>query len=38
MSELNDFNKGEISEFRAYLGKVGGQMAYIHLLLLTTSG
>ena len=38
MSELNDFNQQVISEFRANQGKVGGQMANIPLLLLTTTG
>ena len=38
MSELNDFNQRVISEFRANQGKVGGQMANIPLLLLTTTG
>ena len=38
MSELNDFNQRVISEFRANQGKVGGQFANIHLLLLTTTG
>ena len=38
MSELNDFNQGVITEFRANQGKVGGQMANIPLLLLTTTG
>ena len=38
MSELNDFNQQVISEFRANQGKVGGQLANIPLLLLTTTG
>jgi deazaflavin-dependent oxidoreductase (nitroreductase family) len=38
MSELNDFNQRVIGEFRANQGKVGGQMANIPLLLLTTTG
>ncbi len=38
MSELNDFNQQVISEFRANQGKVGGQMANLPLLLLTTTG
>ena len=38
MSELNDFNQRVISEFRANQGKVGGQMAGMPLLLLTTTG
>src|SRR5689334_16972927 len=38
MSELNDFNQKVISEFRANQGKVGGQMAGMPLLLLTTTG
>jgi deazaflavin-dependent oxidoreductase (nitroreductase family) len=38
MSELNDFNQRVINEFRANQGKVGGQLANIPLLLLTTTG
>jgi deazaflavin-dependent oxidoreductase (nitroreductase family) len=38
MSELNDFNQKVITEFRANQGKVGGQMAGMPLLLLTTTG
>jgi deazaflavin-dependent oxidoreductase (nitroreductase family) len=38
MSELNDFNQQVISEFRANQGKVGGQMANMPMLLLTTTG
>jgi deazaflavin-dependent oxidoreductase (nitroreductase family) len=38
MSELNDFNQKLIAEFRANQGKVGGQMAGMPLLLLTTTG
>jgi deazaflavin-dependent oxidoreductase (nitroreductase family) len=38
MSELNDFNQNVITEFRANQGKVGGQMAGMPLLLLTTTG
>ena len=38
MSELNDFNQGVISEFRANQGKVGGQLANMPVLLLTTTG
>jgi len=38
MSELNDFNEKVITEFRANEGKVGGQMAGMPLLLLTTTG
>ncbi len=38
MSELNDFNQKVISEFRASQGKVGGQLAGMPLLLLTTTG
>jgi deazaflavin-dependent oxidoreductase (nitroreductase family) len=38
MSELNDFNQQVISEFRANQGKVGGQMANMPVLLLTTTG
>jgi deazaflavin-dependent oxidoreductase (nitroreductase family) len=38
MSELNDFNQNVITEFRANQGKVGGQMAGVPLLLLTTTG
>jgi deazaflavin-dependent oxidoreductase (nitroreductase family) len=38
MSELNDFNQKVISEFRANQGKVGGQLANMPILLLTTTG
>lgn len=38
MSERNEFNQRVIDEFRANRGKVGGQMASIPLLLLTTTG
>jgi deazaflavin-dependent oxidoreductase (nitroreductase family) len=38
MSELNDFNQRVIAEFRANQGKVGGQMAGMPLMLLTTTG
>jgi deazaflavin-dependent oxidoreductase (nitroreductase family) len=38
MSERNDFNQKVITEFRANQGKVGGQMAGLPLLLLTTTG
>jgi len=38
MSELNDFNQRVIKEFRANQGKVGGQMANMPVLLLTTTG
>jgi deazaflavin-dependent oxidoreductase (nitroreductase family) len=38
MSELNDFNQRVISEFRANQGKVGGQLAGMPILLLTTTG
>lgn len=38
MSELNDFNQKVIQEFRANQGKVGGQMANMPVLLLTTTG
>ena len=38
MSELHDFNQRVISEFRANQGKVGGQLAGMPILLLTTTG
>lgn len=38
MSELNEFNQRVITEFRANQGKVGGQMAGMPVLLLTTTG
>ena len=38
MSELNDFNQQVISKFRANHGKVGGQLANMPVLLLTTTG
>jgi deazaflavin-dependent oxidoreductase (nitroreductase family) len=38
MSERNEFNQKVITEFRANQGKVGGQMAGMPLLLLTTTG
>jgi deazaflavin-dependent oxidoreductase (nitroreductase family) len=38
MSELHDFNQQVIREFRANQGKVGGQLANMPVLLLTTTG
>lgn len=38
MSELNEFNRRIIEEFRANKGKVGGQFAAAPLLLLTATG
>ena len=38
MSELHDFNQHVISEFRTNQGKVGGQLANMPVLLLTTTG
>lgn len=38
MSELNDFNQKVIKEFREHQGKVGGQLANMPVLLLTTTG
>jgi deazaflavin-dependent oxidoreductase (nitroreductase family) len=38
MSQLNDFNRRIIEEYRANKGKVGGQFAGAPLLLLTTIG
>ncbi|HLW71072.1 MAG TPA: nitroreductase family deazaflavin-dependent oxidoreductase [Candidatus Binataceae bacterium] len=38
MSQLDEFNQGVIKEFRANQGKVGGQMAGMPVLLLTTIG
>ena len=38
MSERNDFNQQVIQEFRANQGKVGGRLANMPLLLLTTTG
>jgi deazaflavin-dependent oxidoreductase (nitroreductase family) len=38
MSNVNDFNKNIIAEFRANEGKVGGQFANTPLLLLNTIG
>lgn len=38
MSNVNDFNKRTIEEFRANGGKVGGRFANSTLLLLTTTG
>lgn len=38
MSELHDFNQRVIQEFRANQGKVGGRLADMPLLLLTTTG
>ena len=38
MSELHDFNQQVIREFRANHGKVGGQLANMPVLLLTTTG
>jgi len=35
---LEEFNRKVISEFRANQGKVGGEMAGVPLLLLTTTG
>lgn len=38
MSDLNDWNKKIIEEFRANAGKVGGQFEGMSLLLLHTTG
>lgn len=38
MSEMSEFNKRVIEEFRANHGKVGGQFANAPMLLLTTTG
>ena len=38
MSELNEFNKKVIAEFRANQGKVGGQMENMPVMLLTMTG
>ena len=38
MSDMNDWNKAIIEEFRANKGKVGGQFAGAQLLLLHTTG
>lgn len=38
MSELNEFNKKVIEEFRANQGKVGGQMENMPVMLLTMTG
>jgi deazaflavin-dependent oxidoreductase (nitroreductase family) len=38
MSEMSEFNKRVIEEFRANGGKVGGQFANAPMLLLTTTG
>jgi deazaflavin-dependent oxidoreductase (nitroreductase family) len=38
MSDVNDWNKGIIAEFRANGGKVGGQFEGAPLLLLHTTG
>ena len=38
MSEMNDWNKAIIEEFRANDGKVGGMFAEMPLLLLHTTG
>ncbi|MEO8267658.1 MAG: nitroreductase family deazaflavin-dependent oxidoreductase [Ilumatobacteraceae bacterium] len=38
MSDVNDWNKGIIEEFRANAGKVGGQFDGAPLLLLHTTG
>jgi deazaflavin-dependent oxidoreductase (nitroreductase family) len=38
MSELTEFNQHVMKEFRANQGKVGGQLAHMPLLLLTTTG
>lgn len=38
MTDMNDFNRAIIDEFRANGGKVGGQFAGAPLLLLTTTG
>lgn len=38
MSELNEYNKQVIAEFRANEGKVGGQMENMSVILLTMTG
>ena len=38
MAERNDFNQQVMQEFRANQGKVGGRLANMPLLLLTTTG
>ena len=38
MSELNEYNKQVITEFRANQGKVGGQMENMPVVLLTMTG
>jgi deazaflavin-dependent oxidoreductase (nitroreductase family) len=38
MSEMNDFNRGVIEEFRANQGKVGGPFDGMPVVLLTTTG
>ena len=38
MSDLNDFNRAIIEEFRANDGKVGGPFARASMVLLTTTG
>ncbi len=38
MSELNEYNKKVIEEFRANEGKVGGQMENMPVVLLTMTG
>ena len=38
MSELNEYNKTVIEEFRANQGKVGGQMENMSVILLTMTG
>lgn len=38
MTDMNDFNRAIVDEFRANGGKVGGQFAGAPLLLLTTTG
>src|SRR3984957_9683511 len=38
MTDMNDFNRGVIEEFRANHGKVGGGFAGAPVVLLTTTG
>ena len=38
MSELNEYNKTVIEEFRANQGKVGGQMENMPVVLITMTG
>jgi deazaflavin-dependent oxidoreductase (nitroreductase family) len=38
MSDMNDWNKGIIEEFRSNSGQVGGDFAGAPMLLLTTTG